>query len=59
MNFFPYDSASWEAATGAIYMGANGSLPMIATIVCVVGCVWALWAGNRKEHRLYKSYRDE
>lgn len=54
---YPYDSASWDAATGAIYMGANGSMPLIFTIISAALCVWALWAGHRGEHKLYGSYK--
>jgi hypothetical protein len=50
---FPYETASWDAVTGAMYMGAGGSMPMIWTLVAAGVCVWALWAGNKKEHSLY------
>ena len=50
---FPGSEASWSAIEGAMYMGAGGSMPAIYTLISVVLCVWALWAGNRKEHKLY------
>jgi hypothetical protein len=52
---FPYPEATWDAATGATYMGAGGSMPMIYTLISAALCIWALWAGNRKEHQLYKN----
>jgi hypothetical protein len=51
---FPYAEATWDAATGAIYMGAGGPMPMIYTLISAALCIWALWAGNRKEHALYE-----
>ena len=50
---FPGSEGSWDAITGAMYMGAGGGAPAIYTWISVAMCVWALWAGNRKEHKLY------
>ena len=50
---YPYDEATWDAATGAMYMGAGGSAPMIYTLISMVVCVVLLWMGNRSEHQLY------
>ena len=50
---FPGSEASWSAIEGAMYMGAGGGMPMVYTLISAAMCVWALWAGNRKEHALY------
>ena len=53
---FPYAEATWDAATGAMYNGADGSSALWFTLLSVAVCVYALWGGNRKEHALYKKY---
>jgi hypothetical protein len=53
---FPFAEASWDSVTGAMYMGAGGAMPMVYTLISVALCIWALWAGNRKEHSLYENY---
>ena len=50
---FPGSEASWSVIEGAMYMGAGGSMPAVYTWVSVALCVFVLWLGNRKEHRLY------
>ena len=54
---FPYAEATWDAATGAMYMGAGGGAPAIYTWISVAVCIWALWKGNRNEHALYENYK--
>lgn len=54
---FAYDSASWDAVTGAMYMGANGSAPMIYTLISAALCVFVLWAANRSEQKHYSAYK--
>jgi hypothetical protein len=54
---FAYESASWDAVTGAMYMGANGSAPMIYTLISAALCVLMLWMGNRSEHKMYDDYK--
>ncbi len=54
---FPGAEGSWDVITGAMYMGAGGSMPMIFTLISAVACVYALWSGNRKEHSLYDDYK--
>ncbi len=53
---FPFDQATWDAVTGAMYIGAGGAAPAIYTLISAAMCIWALWAGNRKEHQLYVGY---
>lgn len=53
---FPYNEATWDAATGALYMGAGGGAPAIYTWVSVVVCIVLLWKGNKSEHDLYENY---
>ena len=58
---YPYAEATWDAATGAMYMGANlggGNIALyIYTLISVACCVWALWKGNSNEHALYENYK--
>lgn len=54
---FPFSEASWDVVTGPMYMGAGSSFPAIFTWISVALCVWALWAGNRKEHSLYSDHK--
>ena len=53
---FPFDEATWDAVTGAMYMGAGGSAPFIFTLLSAVACVVALWLGNSAEHNHYKNH---
>ncbi len=52
---FPGAEASWDVITGAMYMGDGGAMPAIYTLISAALCVYALWAGNRKEHSLYEN----
>ena len=54
---FPFESASWDAVTGAMYMGSTGSAPMVYTLISAALCVVVLWIGNSKEHSLYGDYK--
>lgn len=49
--------ASWDAITGAMYIGAGGAMPLLYTLISAGLCVYALWAGNKKEHSLYENYK--
>ena len=48
------DFSSWDAVTGAYYMGANSSWEVIWTVVAVAVCVIALVAGSKHELDAYK-----
>ena len=52
-----FDLASTEAMSGAVFMGAGGSMPAIWTLIAVLVCVYALWRGNRHEHAAYKKMK--
>ena len=54
---FPYDEATWDAATGAMYMGAGGGAPAIYTWLSIIACVVLLWLGNRSEQEHYKKQK--
>lgn len=51
------DFETADAMTGAVYMGANSSWEVIYTLVAVVLCVYALWSGNRHEHKQYEKMK--
>ena len=49
--------ADWAEATGPIYMGANGTMEVVWTLVAVAICVVALIAGSRHELGAYRKLR--
>ncbi len=54
---FPFEPASWDAVTGAMYMGAGGSMTLVYTLIAAAVCVYALWRGHSKEHALYDKHK--
>jgi hypothetical protein len=54
---FPFDTPSWDAASGAIFMGAGGSAPGIYTIIAIAICVVALAIGQRAEAAKYAAHK--
>ena len=53
-----FDLASTEDMTGAIFMGAGGSMSMIWFLLAVAVCIYALWSGQRHEHDAYKKLKN-
>ena len=54
-----FDSASWNAVEGAMYMGNGTAWEIIWLLVSVVMCVAALWVGGRHEIDAYKKLEKE
>ena len=54
---FPFDTPNWDAASGAIFMGAGGGATGVYTLIAVVICVAALLLGNAKEAGKYKKHK--
>lgn len=54
---FPFPDASWDGVTGAMYMGAGGSMPLVYTLLAAAVCIYALWQGNKNEHALYDKHK--
>lgn len=52
-----FDLASVDEMTGAVFMGAGGSMPVVWTIIAALICVYAIWAGNKHEHDSYKKMK--
>ena len=52
-----FDLESTDGMTGAIFMGAGSSMPMIWFLIAAALCVVALWSGNRHEHKAYKKLK--
>lgn len=52
-----FDLASVDEMTGAIFMGAGGSMSMVWFILAALICVYALWSGNRHEHDAYNKLK--
>ena len=46
--------SSYDAVTGAYYMGANSSWEVIWTLVALIVCIIALIAGSKHELKSYK-----
>ena len=36
---FPYDKADWSVVDGAMFMGANSSMPLFYTIIAIITIV--------------------
>ncbi|MGC1498302.1 MAG: hypothetical protein WA790_21025 [Sulfitobacter sp.] len=53
---FPYEEASWSVVDGAMFIGANTSLPGLTTLVAVVICVAVLVIGQRSETAKAKAF---
>ena len=52
-----FDLASTEDMTGAVFMGAGGSMPMIWFVIAAVICVIAILSGYRHEMDAYKKLK--
>ena len=53
-----FELASWDAAEGPIYMGANTGFEVIWTLVAAALCVIALIVGSRHELDAYKRMKE-
>ena len=49
--------SDWADATGPIYMGANGSMEVVWTLVASGLCILALITGSRHELDAYKKLK--
>ena len=49
-----FDYATTDDMTGAIFMGAGGGMSTVWFLVAALICLYAIWAGNRHEHKSYK-----
>jgi len=47
----------WVQATGPMYMGANGIMEVVWTVISVAVCIWALIAGSKHELDAYKKIK--
>jgi hypothetical protein len=54
-----FDSASWDAVTGPMYMGMNSGWEYIWLIVSIGLCVAAIWVGGTHEIGAYKKLEKE
>lgn len=54
---FPFDTASWDAASGSIFMGAGGSAPGTYTFIAIAICVVMLVVGQRAEAAKYAAHK--
>lgn len=52
-----FDFATADAMTGAIFMGAGGSMPFIWTLISIAVCVVACIAGSKHELDAYKKIK--
>lgn len=54
---FPFDTPSWDAASGAIFPGFGGSLPGLFSLIGIVICLAALVIGQRAEAAKYAKFK--
>ncbi|MDR9392850.1 hypothetical protein [Roseovarius sp. SYSU LYC5161] len=54
---FPFDTQSWDAASGAIFMGAGGAMPGLYTIIAIGLCILALAMGQKTEMSKYDNHK--
>ena len=54
-----FDLASVDGMSGAIFMGAGGSMSMVWFVLAALVCVYALWSGQRHEHEAYKKLKNK
>ncbi len=54
---YPFDQATWNVLTDAMYIGAGGSAPGLYTLIGAAICIAALWYGNTSEKKRYDTYR--
>ena len=47
----------WVQATGPMYMGANGIMEVVWTVISVAVCIWALIARSKHELDAYKKIK--
>ena len=47
----------WVQATGPMYMGANGIMEVVWTVISVAVCIWALIAGSTHELDAYNKIK--
>ena len=55
---FPYDKADWSVVDGAMFMGANSSMPLFYTIIAIIICIVFLIYGQMIENDKYNKYNN-
>ena len=53
---FPFDEATWNAVTGAMFAGWGTSAPGFYTFIGLVACAVILWLGNKNEKSYYNKH---
>ena len=53
---FPYEEATWDGVTGAIFMGANGGAGAY-TFIAIGLCILALVIGQIAEAKKYSAHK--
>lgn len=56
---WPYEAATWNDVTGAIYMGVGTSMELVWVVVAAAICVIAIAAGAAHELHAYKKMDDD
>ncbi len=54
---FPFEEATWEGVSGAIFMGLGTALPGLYTLIAILICIAALVWGNATESKKYKNHK--
>lgn len=54
---FPFETATWDGVSGAIFMGYGGALPGIFSVISIVLCIVILAKGQIAEAKSYENYK--
>jgi len=54
---FPFETATWEGVSGAIFMGLGSAWPGIFSVISIVLCIAALVIGQKAEAKSYAKYK--
>ena len=53
---FPFNEATWNVVTDAMFTGWGSIAPGLYTFIAVVSCIVILWLGNRSEKSKYDNH---
>ena len=54
---FPFETATWEGVSGAIFMGYGSAMPGIFSVIAIGLCIAALAIGQKAEAKSYEKYK--
>ena len=54
---FPFEEATWDGVSGAIFMGYGGAMPGLFSVISIGLCILILAKGYLAEKKSYESYK--